>query len=341
MKNIPPISKLLKKINFFIFLFFPFVCLAQNFNVEIAKTESSPGFFMVKILPEPMASPLVINNIFVKNFPENKKEIYDPLIINLKKSGKKIIEKDKLKESLLIEENRIIFLGEAYKNFLVFTASEEKNILDEFDNFYSLYLDEPIFFQNVSVDFGGNISETYPSKINFLDTKNNFFIGKFEKNLKTRFEINGTSADGIFSASLDIDFQNDKLVDEVLSPGLASEWENLWKNENTNTRPKWNLALLALFPWLLGGGGILIILLAIISWLKEKNKTQNLDENLLDISPSEEKNIPLGDKPKTPQNNFPEKNQNLKNNISNNFFDIPNKHIEWKNIPQNLPFEGK
>ena len=66
---------------------------AQSLEFEITRTPEIPGFFMVRFFPGSEVAPIMLQDIFVKNYKDRDAEIYDELTPFLQEFGGKIIEK--------------------------------------------------------------------------------------------------------------------------------------------------------------------------------------------------------------------------------------------------------
>ncbi len=249
--------------------------LAQSIEFETIRTIETPGFFLIKVFPSPENKPLKIQNVFVKNFTEKENEDWTEILTILNDFEGRIIDKKDFKNIKTNATNRIVFLGNAYEDYLNFSPEDPSNIFEEFEIFTSENLG-PIFFQNLSVEFGGNISEIFPHKIDFLGETGAVLIGKFEKPIKTRVVIKAISPNGEIEASSAIDLNNENLAKHPLATSLPKIWEKFWtlenKQENFNLNNNW----FSFFPYLLGLIGIAFIFIAF------RSKKENVIEKILE-----------------------------------------------------------
>ena len=245
---------------------------AQGLEFETYRTEESPGFFMVKIFPGPTTPQMTVQNIFVKNFknPDDEKD-YLELFSIIREFGGKIIDAPEDNRIMLRSGTRLIFLGKPNGKYLNFAAKDSDKVLEEFELFSERYLG-PVFLENLTVKFGGNISDVYPQKVKFLSESGATFVGKFETPIKTRMEMKGISDFGEITATAPINLKEIELGQIV--GNLADIWEDFWKMENPSATKEWNLKWLMIFPWILGIFGIVIIY---FSFRSKKSKTSKKD----------------------------------------------------------------
>jgi len=270
----------MKKLLFLIF--FPQILGAQNFEFETARSRENPGFFAIKIFASDSAQPLPVQNIFIKNFPKIDEKKFDKILPIVRDFGGKIIEKSEIKKFAVDPRNRFFLLGPPHENFPNFAPKNSEKILDEFENFLQKF-GGPVFFRDLRLNFGGNISEVFPEKINFFGENPQIFVGKFEQPQKTRVEIRATGRDGEVFATAALDLNDENLITEN---NLSEIWENFFRAENFP--PPQNSILQKklenFFPIILGAAGLLLVFLAIF---KKKSARKNA-ENFLEIE-----NIPF------------------------------------------------
>jgi hypothetical protein len=264
---------------------------AQSIEFETIRSLETPGFFLVKIFPSSTNEPLEIQNVFVKNFPEKENETWAEILTILNDFEGKIIDKKDFENIKTSATNRIIFLGEPYENYLNFSPQDPSKIFEEFETFTSENLG-PIFFQNLSVEFGGNISEVFPNKIDFLGENGAVFVGKFERPMKTRILIRTTSKTGEIEAFSAIDLNDGTLAKHPLAISLPKIWEEFWSVENRKANEDFDKRWFFIFPWILGGIGILFIIIA-FKGRKEKTINEILDRKNLNSLPTFENNPPF------------------------------------------------
>ncbi len=263
-------------------LIFISAAFAQEFEFEVTRTPETPGFFMVRIFPGVNNAPLPIQNVFVQNYPEKENSVYAELLPFLREFGGEITSSERIQNYTESQYNRITVLGESMGNFLNFSAESAETVLEEFEKFAEKNL-EPILLQNLTADFGGNVSEVFPAKIENVAFDPVFFIGKFERPLKTRMEIRATSPEGEIRAVEALHLENDKLAQAPLASGLPRIWEELWNLEHKSNlsflKPTtWNFSWKDAFPFVLLGLGLLVIFAAIMRETKEKKQNQEITQ---------------------------------------------------------------
>ncbi len=257
---------------------------AQSIQFETIRTVETPGFFLVKIFPSSKNEPLQIQNVFVKNFNEKDSTIWEEILTILNDFDGKIIDQEDFKNIKETATNRIVFLGKPFENYLNFSPNNPDKIFEEFETFTTENLG-PVFFQNLSVEFGGNVSEVYPSKIDFLGEQGGVFVGKFERPMKTRILIRTISPAGEIEAFSAVDLNDESLAKHPLAISLPKIWEEFWSAENKKESTSFDNKWFSIFPWILGGIGVIFIFLA-FKGKKEKTIEEILEEKLTsNISP--------------------------------------------------------
>ncbi|MCF7812357.1 hypothetical protein K9M59_02030 [Candidatus Gracilibacteria bacterium] len=265
------------------------VANAQEFEFEVIRTPEVPGFFMVRIFSGAYNTPLPIQNVFVQNYNEENAESYEELIPFIQEFGGKIIKPQSLQENLESQFNRIVFLGgDPQEGFLHYQIPENRDlVLEEFEVFAREYLG-PIFMSDITAEFGGNISEVFPEKIDFLGIEPVYFVGKFEKAMKTRMEIRGISAEGEIRAVAPLHLQVEEFARGPLARELPFIWEEFWKlanPEESEGETSWNITLVDIFPALLFLIGIIILYRVIVALRKRKHEEESFEEQLTQSSP--------------------------------------------------------
>ncbi|MCK5461097.1 hypothetical protein KAI58_03875 [Candidatus Gracilibacteria bacterium] len=256
----------------FVFSFFASTALAQNLEFEMLRTKEAPGFFAIRIFPSPSLQPIAIQNIFVKSSNQKEADRFSPLFPIINEFGGKIVKNANI-EKFKYDSYRIIFLGKPEKEGdLFFNPKHPETLLDEFETFTEENLGL-IFLQNIQVNFGGNVSEVYPKKIAFLGKEPVFFVGKFEKEMKTRMEISALSQEGTISAITPIYL--DKFKMHELSGALSSIWERLYL-ETLPKEQEYSKKWIILFPWFLGVLGIFFIFTAFRNVFKKEKKEEEI-----------------------------------------------------------------
>ena len=261
---------------FLISIFFPILAFAQKTEFETFRTPTAPGFFLIQVFPSGEVSPLPVRTIFVRNYPENEQKNYskiEPFILEL---GSRIIEKSQWEKTGRKPAERVVFLGEKEGNFLHFEIRSPDDIFEDFSSFASENL-RPVFAEDLRFDFGGNIYETFPKTIDFLDDRGATIVGKFQKNRRTRVEITGTFLGGEVSAWSEIDLTTPDFARGAIAQSLPEIWEQFWLQSQPKSK-KWNLQILEFFYWILAAIGILIIFFGV--WKGRKISLKKMPENL-------------------------------------------------------------
>lgn len=256
-----------------VFLLLSQPLFAQSLEFELLRTSDAPGFFVIRIFPNQNLKPLNIQNVFVKNFSEKELPLFEMILPVIREFGGKIIEKTEI-EKYQNANYRLIYLGKNNTNELSFFPSESIKTLDEFEIFSEENLGQ-IFLENLSIKFGGNVSEIYPSRIHFLGKDPVFFVGKFEKEQKTRMEIQAVSQEGEISAITPLHletFENHELTDSL---------PNIWEEAYKNAQPKENeysIKWLVMFPWFLGLLGLFFIFISLKNFFSFSQKIKKENE---------------------------------------------------------------
>ncbi|MCF7830654.1 hypothetical protein K9M41_01485 [Candidatus Gracilibacteria bacterium] len=250
---------------------------AQSFDFEMTRTAETPGFFMVRIFPGSKNSPLPIQDVFVENYSSGESKNYTELIPFINETGGEIINKEELEEYALSKYNRIVTLGEPIDDYLNFKVKDKTQILEEFEEFTNLNL-SPIFLQDIEAKFGGNVSEVFPKKLDSIGLDPVYFIGKFERPMKTRMEIKGISSEGEIQASAPLDLKDAELAQGALAQELPDMWEQWWELENEEAS-RFNISLVDIFPALLLVLAVIVIFFAV----KQAKKGQYFEDQIEEI----------------------------------------------------------
>lgn len=245
---------------------------AQNLELELLRTTEAPGFFAVRIFPNSELKPLKIQNVFVKNFEAKEATKFNSILPVIREFGSLIIEQSEV-EKYKTPSYRLIYLGSKENETLNFNPESEIEALDAFEAFTDIHL-KPVFMENITVKFGGNISEVFPTKIDYLREDPVFFVGKFEREQKTRMEIQAVTQEGEIIAITPLHLE--KFEKHELAEALPEIWENLYQE----TQPKekeYSLKWLSIFPFLLAAVGILLIFTAIKGVFSKKETKKEGD----------------------------------------------------------------
>ncbi len=259
---------------------------AQDFEFEMTRTQEVPGFFMVRIFPGINNIPLPIQNIFIANYEDKETDTYKDLLPFLREFGGKVVPADEVEKYSQNKNNRLIFIGgEEMKGFDYFRVQNPDKILEEFEAFATENL-EPTLLQNVTAKFGGNVTEVFPTRIESIGFDDVFFVGKFEKAMKTRMEIQGVAAEGEIRAVAPLFLDDEELSRGPLAQELPAIWEELWKQSQDTEKSSLNwfssFGVNDLFPVILLVLGIIILFVAIRKFVKRNKKLEeklSIDEN--------------------------------------------------------------
>ncbi len=258
---------------------------AQSFEFETTRTAEVPGFFMVRIFPGVNNVPLPIQNIFVANYNKKDEAKYEELLPFLREFGGKVVPADEVGKYTVSKNNRLIFLGDEEDGFSNFKVQDANKVLEEFEAFATENL-EPTLLQNVTATFGGNVSEVYPAQIESIGFSDVFFIGKFEKAMKTRMEIQGVSAEGEIKAIAPLLLHDEEFSHGALAKELPAIWEELWKqsNDSKSSTFGWikSINVNDLFPLILLVVGLGILIMTVKKFAKRNERAAeklDIDKN--------------------------------------------------------------
>jgi len=210
--------------------------------------------------------------------------MYEELLPFLREFGGKVIPSDEVKKYEESKNNRLIFLGKEKKGFDHFAVQKENKILEEFEAFAAENL-EPTLLQDVTAAFGGNVKEVFPAKIDSIGFEDVFFIGKFEKEMKTRMEIQGVSAEGEIRAVAPLFFNDEEFSRGALAKELPDIWEEVWRqSQDEKSSFGWfkSISINDLFPLILLIFGLAIIVVTVRKFAKKNKKLEaklSIDEN--------------------------------------------------------------
>lgn len=257
---------------------------AQSLELELLRTPEAPGFFTVRIFPDPSLQPIPLQNVFVKNYDQSRAEQYAELLPIIQELGGKIIERDDLINHNNAY-NRITLLGGTRNpELLYFRTQEGADILETFDRFSRANLG-PVYLKNIKAEFGGNISDVLPAQFNFMGESPAFFVGKFKKEMKTRLQLTATSSEGEITAITPLDLTH--YEPHEFGDQLPEIWEDLYKQSiQTEEEPPipGDTPWLNIFPWVLGLLGLIFIFIAIQT--RRKNTVHTSKHELEDVPES-------------------------------------------------------
>ena len=242
----------------------PTTALANSFQFETIRTTETPGFFAMRLFADESSTPLDIQNVFIKNFINEEVELYADILLVINELGSLIITPEEIKPYRNRANHRFIFLGEPSKNALNFKITNKETALEDFEKF-SLKNLGPVFFQNATLTFGGNVTEVYPKIINHLGAEPVLLIGKFETPMQTLAQITATSTMGEITANAILDLR--EYYDDPVAQDLPDMWQEL-AAPSFAARIQ-DIKWLSLFPWIIGGAGF-----SLIFWSFWKNKSK-------------------------------------------------------------------
>ena len=244
----------MKKIFWGIILLFPTLCIANHsLEFELVRTVETPGFFAVTLFPSLETQPIQKETVFVKNFPLEQSNKYEPILSFLKELGAQIVDPPIQNDS----HATLVSLGEPIATEKNFHLKNEDDPLDTFEKF-SLQELQPVFFQNIHADFGGNISAVEQFQTSIIGDTGVTFIGKFEKDMRTRMHIVAQKGEHSFEFESPLNLNDTTLSNSPMVAELPQLWEQLQKK--TPSVSSSSFPFLSLFPWILGGIGILLLI---------------------------------------------------------------------------------
>ena len=257
-------------------LIFPFLCLASNsLEFELVKTEETPGFFAVTIFPVQDEELISKDITFIKNFSIEEISVYKPVIQFLNEIGAKVVD------SIPVENasTNIVSLGDSIPRSKNFHLESEEIPLEQFENF-SLHNLRPIFFRNLQAKFGGNISGVSTLEKSITNDPGIAFLGKFEKNIRTRMVILSDDNNEIVQFEAPLDLTDSQFSLSPLAKQLPSLWEQLHHKKINNSSNYFSL-----FPWILGGIILFILFVIFIRYTRRKyrnflERQENIHEEL-------------------------------------------------------------
>ncbi len=243
------------------FLLIPIICTAnESLEFEFVKTTEAPGFFAVTIFPTQDELSYNKDIIFVENFPKEEHDTYEPILQFLTEIGAKVLNTLPLETG----SKNIVSLGDPISDSKNFHLQNKENVLEQFEQF-SLHNLNPFSFQNLQAEFGGNISAVTQPKNLIAGEKSTTFIGKFEKDIRTRMVITADNEYESLQFETPLDFTDPQFS---LSP-LAKQLPSIWEQLHTKKAPPLHSPF-ALLPWILGGLALLILVILFIRYTQKK-----------------------------------------------------------------------
>ena len=244
----------MRKIFWGFLLILPTLCSANNsLEFELVRTVETPGFFAVTLFPSLEAQPIQKETVFVKNFSPEQSSQYKPILSFLKELGARIIDPPVQNDSHVT----LVSLGKPIATEKNFHLKNEEDPLDAFEQF-SLQELQPVFFQNIHADFGGNISAVEQFQTSVIGDAGVTLIGKFEEDMRTRMHIQAQQGERTLEFEAPLNLNDATLSNSPIAAELPQLWEQLQKK--TPPVSSSSFPLLSLFPWILGGIGILLLI---------------------------------------------------------------------------------
>ncbi len=261
-------------------LILPLSGFAQSLELEVIRTESAPGFFAVRIFPDPELKEINMEDVFVKNFSKEEAPIYHDLISILEELDGTVIRLDQLPQYTL-PTNRIILLGgKPHGDFVYFKPQHKTKILEEFDAFAAKNLGPPILM-NITADFGGNVTDVYPKRIIAMTDKPVFFVGKFTDPIKTKMTVTALTHEGEIMAETALHLE--KYEPSAFSEALPEIWEEVYQSKQAQKEnSKLSFYFEKAFPWILGLLGIILLVFTVSrhsTFTPPKNPKTKLPKN--------------------------------------------------------------
>ncbi len=322
-KNVKRVHMLRGLITLIVAFSFIMTAQAQSLEFETIRTETTPGFFALRIFPGNDLKPIPIENVYITNYQGRKQtESFVPILELLRELNATIIAPEQADQYQYDNAYRTIWLGSGPAGELLFSPQSD-DILSDFDAFSETNLG-PVYLQNLDLKFGGNVSDVYPERIRFLGNQGTVY-GKFERPLKTRLELQATTQSQEIAAVTPIYLNDYEAHTEARS--LPAKWEAAYKaatSKDTGKRLNYDWWL-KLFPWVLFFTGLALILFASTRIFRHR-------EDWYDFAMNTESNT----EPKT--DSVPQRNDSdhLKDDWWNHPIEETPLYKDWE---KNLPFE--
>lgn len=241
----------MKRLFWCFLILIPSFCNGSNsLDFDLIRTEETPGFFSVTVFPEKEMQPIQKEIIFVKNFSKLDTKKYAPILSFLTELGATVVN------SPITESNtrQIVSIGNSFGNEKNFSLNKNENPLDSFEAF-SLQNLQPVFYQNIYAEFGGNISQVEQFKTNIIGDRGVTFIGKFKKNMRTRMVLLANQSEQHIQFELPLNLSDASLSSSPIAKELPQLWEQLHNKKNDISSTKNNFSF---FLWILAGMGTLL-----------------------------------------------------------------------------------
>jgi len=200
---------------------------AQNIKHQVVRTPEAPGYFALKVSPGEDLPPLQVQTLFVENYANKaERKRYQDLTTQLSQSGAQVVSATQAVPYVDQEDYQLVLIGGPQQSrWLQFTASKKEDIPTAFADFSKNYLG-PIYLMNLTAEFGGNATEVRPQQVPFLKDQSVYFVGQFEKPMKTRVSLNAETPDSLLQADgvMDLTTYDENPVANIL--------EQIWNDLN-------------------------------------------------------------------------------------------------------------
>lgn len=267
--------------------FVSFVAQTQAFQYELVRTAESPGFFMLRVYPDAMLPAFEVNTIYIKNYPKKHQKKYAEVLQTIEELGSVILTPEQLVE-LDTNAKRILVLGDPlidtdYPNL---NLHDTDSPIDSFETFIAKNL-SPVIIKNLKAQFGGNTSQIFSDKTDFVSAEPVTFVGKFEKDQKTRLEITADTLYGPVKLVTPLELDQSTQQNDPVAELLPEIWESYKPVTKTTAPPKsfWQKWWMSFLPTLLIGLAFVCFYL-VLRWIwSAHKKSDQAETNFLDSMP--------------------------------------------------------
>lgn len=293
-------------------LLLPSWSTAQRFDVDVRRTVETPGFFLVHIAPKNTAQVIKPEPLFVTHFEGPNADAYRELLPILKELGAKIISHEDLSTANINSQQQVIVLGTPVEDFLSFEIQKGIPVLEQFEHFTEEYL-QPVLLNDLEIQTGGNVFEIYPSDPQQITHLGLTLIGKFQRPMKTRMVLKGSTSEGSFTQILDVPLQKIDLARGWEAQNLPRFWEEAYRKEHPpvsipspaasvikTPSSSFALQLEDWFPWILAGAGVLLLWVGGRWALRSKSPHEILEEAMERNQWPHDSNLPFTVETKAP-----------------------------------------
>lgn len=244
---------------------------AQNLSYEVIRTEQAPGYFALRVYPGDELPPLQVETVFVTNYTtKSEKAQYADLIQAIRNSGAQVLKPHEAAGLVGDDRYRLVLIGgPSQDRWLQFNAENE--VIPEFETFSQNKLG-PVYLMNLHGEFGGNVSQVRPKTIPYLNDTATYFVGEFERPIKTRVNLQGETDDVIVQADgiMDLSHYQPHPAEGVITqlwhdlsplnscPPVKGEEKGVFGCKNFDLKD----LVTNSFPFLLGAFGLLLMYFA-------------------------------------------------------------------------------